>query len=202
MSTEQSSSSGTNDQAASGTDEKQTPIKDTVSYETHKKLLAEKKEASEKARQLEAKLAEIEKAKLEETGNYKKLFESAEAKAKEKEAELEGVLSMLKTAQKRNAVIKHLSGKIPEVVAEKILDVSGVVIDESGEVDDNTAKLVAQKFQADYGYLIQSGKQNGGLPSDAAGGPVTKLTYEDWKKLPAKEMAKRWKEVDPSTSKQ
>jgi hypothetical protein len=208
MTTQNPGSGGANDPASGEGD----PKKDTVAYDTHRKLLEEKKRVQEEKRALEEKLQSLEaqkeaeeRAKLEEQGNFKKLLEAERAEKKRLEEEHTGLKSTIINAQKQNAVLRFINGRVPTKYVDALLDVKGVAVNADGTVDLETAKLVAQEFEKEHGQLIDRDKQNGGLPSNSnlGGNPSTgKITYEQWQALPAAEMKKRIGEVDWSTAKQ
>lgn len=77
MSTENNQGSAQNDQAGG---EGQNASRDSVSYETHQRLLSEKKKAAAELAEKTRKLQELEEKNLQEQGKWK---EMADAKAKE-----------------------------------------------------------------------------------------------------------------------
>ena len=202
--------SGANDGAGgAGDNQDDKQKKDTVSYDTHRKLLDEKKKVASERDALQAKLKEIEDKRtadeakaLEEQGNFKKLHEQEKTRAEKAEKERDAILENIREAQKRQAILRHVSGTVPENVREKLIDVSEVALNEDGSVNEDSAKLAAQEFEKAYPYLVDKGK-GGDLPNEAAkGGAKTKLSYAEWQALPtAAEMKKRWKDVDLSTTK-
>lgn len=180
--------------------------KDTVTYETHRKLLdekkrvqAEKEELANKLAAFEADKAKAQKEELERQGNYKKLLEQKEEENKKIKEEHDSLITTLQNAKKRQAVLRHIQGSVPADIVDKVLDTTGVSVDEAGEIDDATAKVVAQEFAQKYHYLIQNGKPNGGMPNGAPSPGGNKLSYSEWLKLPSKDMKKRMHEIDPST---
>lgn len=203
-------SSGANG-GASGDDENTNDNKkDTVSYDTHRRLLDEKKKMQAKAEELESKLRAFEEEKskkereeLEKQGNYQKLLEQERAEKARIENEHKQLVDTIHTARKRSAVLRNIAGKVPDPVVEALLKVDGVALKEDGTVDEDTAKLVAQEFEQNFHYVIQRDKTNGGLPNGAApgGAPGKKMTYKEWCALPnSKEMQKHYNDVDWTTA--
>lgn len=183
--------------------------KDTVSYQTHRKLLDEKKRVQEENRALAEKLTALDQEKarqakeeLERQGNFQKLLEQERAEKKKLEDEHKGLLDGLNSARKRSAVLRHINGKVPESVVQKMLDVDGVALAEDGSVVEDTAKLVAQEFERNHPYLVQRDKNGGGLPGGAAShGGTSKISYQDWCALPSsKEQKEKYHLVDWSTA--
>lgn len=164
------------------------PPGDSVSLESHQKLLAEKKKWQAKARDLEEQEQKREKDKLEETSQYKVLYE-AEKEAKAKlEQELTEVQENRLHAKKFNAVLKGLPVQPEEQYWPLInLHLDKVVVDDSGTVDQNTAKSLVDVLQKQYPRIFHTSKGNGSVsdaPIDLGDG---ELTLEAWKKLPASE---------------
>jgi hypothetical protein len=199
---------GENGNAGSESDQNQK--KDIVSYETHRKLLDEKKRVQEEKRNLEEKLrgyeedkAKREKEELEKQGNFQKLLEQERAERQKLETEHSGLVESIYAARKRSAVLKHISGKVPDEVVDVLLNVSGVAMNEDGTIVEDTAKMVAQEFEKKHPYLVLRDKQNGGLPSGAASpNGSSKITHAEWMALgDSKKMKERFKDVDWSTAK-
>ncbi len=203
----QNDPSGVNDPAASGAGDPEKK-KDVVQYDTHLKVLNEKKLQQERAAKLEEELKALkqekeakEKEELEQQGNWKKLLEQERERAKELESKHNSLLGSIQEARKRSAVLRFVNGTVPEEVVGTLLSVEGVALNEDGTVNEDTAKVVAQEFERKFPYVVLRNNKNGTLPSDAAHtGAGTKLTYQEWLKLPAKEMNKRYGEVDWTTA--
>lgn len=182
---------------------------DVVRYDTHRKLLEEKKRVQEKARLLEEKVAAYEsererlaREELEKQGNYQKLLEQERLEKQKIEAEHRSLVESLHAARKIASVKKYIQGTVYDDVLHKMVSTDGIAINEDGSVDENTAKLVAQQFEKTYPGLVMRDQRNGGLPNEAAkGNSGTKLTYQEWKNLgSAAEMRTRQKDVDWSTA--
>lgn len=177
-----------------------------VAYDSYKKVLNEKKAARAKATQLENELKTLreaneanEKKKLEEQGSYKELLEKERLKSAELENKLTDITGTLTTAQKRAAILKHIPGKVGDKY-QFLIDTNKVIVDEeTGEVDDETAKLAASDFLKEHSELVK--KANPGLPpGDAAGGGSKKITVSQWKALgDSKKMKEAYATVDWNT---
>lgn len=189
-----------NPPAGGGDDPKE---KGTVAYETHQKLLSEKKreqaarqEAEAKLKKLEDEKAEREKAELTSQGKFKEALEKTEGELAKERAEKEALLGDLRTAQKRRAILSEIAGVVPER-AQSLLPLDEIKIGDDGKPDQASVKAAAQKFEKEYSFAVQKDKAGGGLPPDAPqGGLEKKLTKAEWEKLPVAEMKKRHNEVD------
>lgn len=180
------------------------PKKDVVSYETHTKLLDEKKSLKARNEELANKLAEFERSKeeterkkLEEQGEYKKLLEAERKQKEELASRLTGIETTMIEHAKRSAVLKNIKGSVMEKY-QSFIDVSKVAYDpETGEVDATTAKMVADEFQKEHKVLISSSTIPGMPPQDAPKGGDTKMTPAQWRALKSsKEMKEKFKDVD------
>lgn len=175
--------------------------KDTVKYETHKKLLDEKKKLQAAHEELQAKLKAIDdekeataKAELEKKGELTKLLEIERANAKKLKEDHESLKGTLDRGAKLRAVLDKINGEVEEAYWP-LLDITDVVIDEkSGLPDESSVQAAAEKFEKSYAKVISKG--NGAqLPGDAPKGGKGNLTYDAWAKLPYKERAERMHEV-------
>lgn len=163
-----------------------------VPYETHRKLLDEKKQRDAELKTLRDAEEARKRQALEEQGNYKALLE-------EKDKELEAIRNentSFKTREretkKLRAILESVEGSI-DPKFHHLIDRDGVIIDEAtGEVDKTSAMLAAKKLKAEYPEFIKSTKP--GMPNAAPQGDSGKaktISIEDWKKLPSSEM-KKW----------
>lgn len=184
-------------------DPEKTP--ETVRYETHKKLLGEKKETQERLRKAQeeldaykAKEQERQNKELESQGNYRKLLEQKDDELKRVKLENDAIITSLNEAKKRQAVLKNISGMVPPN-AHALLPINMVKLDENGELDEQSVKAAAQIFEQEYSFAVQRNVRNGGMPTDAANPQSKKLTRKEWEALPTKEMKARYGDVDWDT---
>jgi len=132
--------------------------KESVSYESFQKVLAEKKAAQEKQRQYEAKLAELEQASLAEQGKWKELAEKAQIELK---AEREKATKIVKTfgqelfsREAKNVALQM--GVIPQAVDDvlKVGDWTNIEISEDFRIDQEKIKESILKLQKEKSYLF------------------------------------------------
>ncbi|MEM5807978.1 MAG: hypothetical protein QW818_02495 [Candidatus Aenigmatarchaeota archaeon] len=196
------------EQSAEKAQQEQAPRQNVVSYDEHRRLLSQYKRAQERQRELEARLAEhesktkqIEEEKLKEAGEWQKLIEMKHAqlaemqqKLAEKEQRESELKNTLLNAIKVNAVKERLPGQLirPEYI--NFVDVDKIAINpETSELDEESIKVVVDEFVRNHSALLK--KDTIKLPNGSAQ-PVTKLSYEEWLKLPLKEKQKRMKDVE------
>lgn len=180
---------------------------DQVSYESHQRLLSEKKAEQEKRRQAEEELQKLkaekeerEKKELTEQGKFKEALQKTEEELQKERLEKEGLLGSLREAAKKQAILREIPGLVPDR-AHSLLPLDEISIGADGKPDPASVKAAAQKFEKECAFAIQKDTAGGGLPTDApTGGNNKKLTVKEWKALPAAEMKKRHNEVDWSTA--
>jgi len=165
------------------------PKPKTVSYETHAKLLDEKKKASARLAELEA-AEEARKLKaLEEKGEYQKIIEQKEKELADKNSKLHELTQRETDRLKLSSLLKALPGTVDPKFYKFIDQIDDIVVNpETGEVDEVSVNRAAEKFRKQYPEWIQTKKS--GLPNDAPGGGANRISRAEWMKLPSKEMTK------------
>lgn len=196
MSTENPNGSGAADGANSGAGSGGNNNEDKafLSLKEEKRKLNEKLSAA--AAELEALKAE-KKAKEEEAlkqqGEYRKLYESEQSKAKDLELKLKAKEERELSLRKIDVLMQELGAPLAKPEYWDFFDLSKIpVVEGTNDIDKVVAKQVAQDFSKQYPELLQKKKQS--MPNDAAS-PASALTYADWAKLPLAEKRKRIKDV-------
>ena len=207
MSTQISASGGSNSSSGGAPETTQTqqnpnvsstaPAKeggDSVSLETHRKLLSEKKKVEEQLRSFadkEKKRAEDEARQRED---YKTLLAAREAELTAEREEHAKLKNRINSGAKLRSVLEAIDGTVDEAFYG-LIPVDKVVLDpETGLPDPMTVKDAVKFFESKYSKVITP-KEVILPPSDAAKGAPTGLTYEQWKSLPLDEQKKRMKDV-------
>ena len=175
--------------------------KDSVKYDTYRKLLSETKTVKAKNSELEAKLKAFEDEKsaaeekrLSEQGEYKKLLEIERKKSSELEEKDKAREKQLLDGYKLNAVLEKLPGKIASNDYLSFVDLDSIAIDpDSGTVDESSVSQTVNKFLEQHSRLLITDK--GSLPNDAPKGVSKPLSVDEWRKLPLSERKKRMNEV-------
>lgn len=201
MSGENNGVSNATDQNASGADQSKTkPIDDVVTYETHKKLLGQKKSVEQENEALKKQLKDIEEKKLQESGEWQKIAKLKEEETAKFKSELEAerkekesLTSVLIQAQKLQAVKEKLPGKLENPDYMSFIDIDKVILNpETGEIDESSVESVVQSFVKTHPKLLKADTKF--LPNGNASAPG-KLTHEDWLKLPVAQKRLRMKDV-------
>jgi len=175
---------------------------DKVSYETHRKLLAEKKAAATKLAEYEARLAEVDKqakerelAELEKQKDYEKLKANLQDELKKRDSVIQQLDSERTTAKKLDAFFKALDGNLDRRYWS-LIDIDQIVIDPASKaIDDMSVTKYLEGFRKEYPEIIaKPGRQT--MPNEKANGTgKTVLTLDEWKALPLKERKTRISDV-------
>lgn len=210
MTTSSQGSSGSTNQASgndsqanlNSSDSSSDGASGSVAYETHRKLLNEKKKRDEELAQAREMIAKHEldakeriEADLKQKEDYKKLLELREKELNEMKAESEKFKLRITEAKKLDAFLKAVNGVVPDRYWNMI-DTDQIVIDLStGQVDSISVAKAAETFRVTYPEIVQVKGGTTGMPQNAPAGGSASITYEEWKNLPAAEMRKHLKNV-------
>lgn len=176
--------------------------KDTVQYDTYRKVLSEKKALQNKLAEFEAAQKASEQTKMEEQGKLKELSEALRK-------ENEGLKKSLKDKDYKygyhvlsneiKSVAKSLGANddaLEDVV--KLGDWTTVEITEDFAVKTDTVKEALLNMQKSKPYLFKSSKPapndlplNSGKPTGSGSFDVKKLKQDDLKKLLAMKLANK-----------
>lgn len=177
---------------------------DKVNYSTYQKVLSEKKkkdlelkELREYRAKVEAAAKQAEEQKMAEKGEFQKLLEERNKQVEELSSKLTQKEKMFQDAVKFSAFKKALPGSIEDQFLP-LVDLDKIALDESGQPDKSSIERYAKEFTKTYGRVLttQSGVR---IPQDGARGSEKSLSYEEWLKLPAKEMRARYKDIKSNT---
>jgi hypothetical protein len=169
-----------------------TPSKDSVSYETHRKLLDEKKKIQAKLDQVETDRKAAEEAELVRKGELQKLLDLEKKRAADLEAQVKAQEERTLQSKKLSAIVKGLN--VP--VEQKWLSVLGghldeVIVNDTGEIEQMSVTAVVENLKKEWPEMLK--RPAAGMPNGAPqGNGATTITRADWLNLPSKEMTK-WK---------
>lgn len=182
--------------------------KNSVSYDTYKRVLEQRKKDQADKELLAARLAEfeaeksrIEEEKARQEGNWKSLVESRDLRLKQLEEERNQAMAKaaaheetLSNAVKLNVFQNKLGGRLKKSEYLSFVDTTKIPVDpETGAVDDNAAEQYAREFAKNFRELVvfdDAGKMPNGSPR-----PSQSISYEQWKSLPIKEKKAKYKDV-------
>lgn len=199
MSEDQSNPGGDLDQSSGSDqenkDEQSNTEKDTVSYDSYKKALDEKKKVQARLKELEDLEKSRSEAEAKKREDYKALLEAKEQEVSELKTKYETVESRLSNGVKLNAFLSSLSGKVDQKYWNQI-DLDAITMDsETGTPDEISLKKAVKDFETMFPEIIK--KDSGPrMPNEASkGGGGKPLSYNEWISLPYDEKRKRRADV-------
>lgn len=173
--------------------------KDQVAYETYRKVLSEKKAKDAALEEAKAKLAEYEakekeraEAELKAKEDWKTMLALREKELAEAKGEAEKLKSERVQGMKLDAFLQTMQGKI-EHKFWGFIDLEEVKVGPDGKIDQMSVTQAVENFKKQYPELIKTGA-GPKTPAESPSGHEA-ISYEEWLKLPAKEMAKRAKDI-------
>lgn len=147
---------------------------DTVAWETHKRLLSQRKRDQEelkRLREFEAQQAEQKRLQEQEDQAKRGEFDKVLTAYKSENEELKQKLSARDEQElkhkKYQAVVDALPGRLanPQYVA--FIDVNDVFVDpQTNLVDENSIKIAADKFVKEHSHLLVADKDIPRLPNE------------------------------------
>lgn len=174
----------------SAKDEPTTP-KESVSYDTHRRLLDEKKKLQARLAEIETEKRAKEEEELTRKGETQKLLELAKKEAEELRTKLTAKELREVQAKKLSAVIRGMGANVDEkwfgVIGQHLDDV--VYNPESGEVEQMSVTAIVEDLKKTWPEMMR--KPGVGMPADAPkGSGMGQIERSEWLKLSSKEMAK------------
>lgn len=192
MSTDNKGSSGA-EQTPGGSSEETTQTTQTVAYESHQKLLREKKATAEKLAAAEKRLADLDAAakareeeELRQKGEVEKILKLREEELSSERSKRAEIEQRLEGGMKLSAVLEALPGHVDGSYFP-LMDLSQVVIDPTtGQPDKASVAKYAKEFATKYAAVIQK-PTAARLPNEAASGRAEPINEETWKAMSLKE---------------
>lgn len=175
--------------------------KETVAFETHQKLLSEKKKIASQNTDLQERVNAFEKeksdaeiAKLESEGKYKEALKLKEDELTAEKAKYTHLNKEVTDGQKLSSFLKAVGGEVDSKYWG-LIDLDNIKTSEGGVIDQDSVNQMSAKFVEQYGNEIVKKPNAAHLPNEAPKDGGTPLSHEAWKKLPLKEMKARRKDV-------
>ena len=136
-----------------GTDADQSTSKDTVQYDTYKKVLAEKKRVQEQNASIQQQLDQLlmdqktaEESKMVENQEYKKLLDLKAEELTKTVSELTSMRSAQANAVKLDAFLNAIGGKVDRKYWG-LVDLESIVVDPStGLVEEMSVTKLVETF--------------------------------------------------------
>lgn len=175
---------------------------DNVSWETHRKLLSEKKKLQESYRSVTERLSALEaeqqekaKKELAEQNRWKELYEQEKEQASKYQTELQARDQQIESALKLDAFKQALGNKVIDRKYFGFIDTGKILLDpDSGQVDPTSVQREVERVQATYPEIIRAADKKP-LPNEYPSGASSAISMEEWKKLPLKEMKARLPDI-------
>lgn len=163
MSESQESSGQVDESSADHQVEVKEPVKDSVAYDTYRKVLSEKKkrdeqlrEAMDRVQKFELEAKEREESELKAKEDFKKLLELRDSELGEYKNKYSTLLNQQVATAKLTNFFDNLDGKVSKKYWDKI-PLDDIVIDEeSGEVDSSSVQRAIELFKKEYPEVIQT----------------------------------------------
>ena len=166
------------------------PEPQMISYESHRKLLDEKKKVQGELSVLLADKKARDESEAAKRGDFESLLKARDEELAKERGERQQLQNRITTGLKMNAVIDALGGNI-DPKWYQMIDTSEVVQSDTGEIDPMTVARVSEALKKQWPEMV---KRQGVLPANAPqGNGGQTIPYEEWKKLPLAEMQK-WKQ--------
>jgi hypothetical protein len=182
MSETQEVASGSTDQSsADGLEQSQ---KDSVAYETYRKVLSEKKrrdaelkDALDRLNHYETEAKTREEQELKSKDEWKKLLEIREAELHETKSKLSQVFEQQVNTAKLTTFFDSLDGKVAKKYWDKI-PLDAIVYDDSaGEIDKASVQRAIERFKKEYPEVIMA--ESGPKVTSVAPSTAAKDSKED-----------------------
>lgn len=164
----------------------------SVSYETHSRLLNQKKKADEELEVLRNEKKQRDEDDAKKRGDYEALLKSREEELAKVKGDYNALNSRIMDARKLTAVISAAGSPI-DPKWHGLIDTSKVLVNpETGDVDNMSATKVIEDLRKQWPEMFAkpSAPQ---LPANAPqGNGAGKISRAEWLKLDSKKM-KEWK---------
>jgi hypothetical protein len=145
-----------------------------VSKKAYEEVSSSMHKHKSKAKELEAAVNELraqmkaqEEAKLQETQQYKELYERREAELEAARKEAAQVKNQYLVTAKRNALKQELGGKVKDEYLS-FADLESIAVSDDGSIDAEAVRMVANEFRKQHSQLIPA-TDNANITGQAPG---------------------------------
>jgi hypothetical protein len=155
MSDAQNPSVSDDGQSAGSAQAGQAPeTKDQVSYETHRRLLSEKKELAARLASIETERRAAAEKEAREKEDFKKMVELRDQELNQLREEYSGLKNQVYHAVKRSTFEEAIGIKIPKQY-ERLIDYDAIVFDPStNSVDELSLSKYVDQFKKDFREIM------------------------------------------------
>ena len=168
--------------------EAKTDEQKSVSYESHRQILAEKKKLQQRVRDFEEAEKKRQEDLLQAEGKHKEMLDLKSKEALELRQQLDLRDERDMNAKKMASLLKGLGSGVEEKWYDIIsLHIDEIPVDDNKEIDHAAVSKIVNKLKTTWPEMTK--KPVVGVPTGQPTGSAT-ITYAEWAKLPAKEMQK------------
>lgn len=166
--------------------------KSSISYETHRKLLDEKKRVQAQLETVLREKQEREEAEARKRGDFEALLKAREEELAKERAQRQELTERITHGMKMNSVIEALGGQV-DPKWFKLIDTNEVAVNpETGEIDQMTVARVAESLKKQWPEMMRNtAKLPATAPQGLNGGPG-KITESEWRNLKSTADMKKW----------
>jgi hypothetical protein len=154
--------SGSNSEGSAEGMEQDVPSKDSVAYDTYRKVLAEKKkrdlevkDLADRLSQYETTFKQREEEELRRKGELEKILTMRDQELNQTKSKLSELIEMQTNTVKLTTFLDSLGAKVPKKYWD-MLPLNQIQLDESGEVDKGSVQKAIEYFKREYPEVIQS----------------------------------------------
>lgn len=157
---------------------------DTVAYETHKKLLGEKKRVQSQLEEMQTKLNSLTEEKLSAEGKKDELLEAYKKRLNEMESKVQD-FAYTSVSNSVRMKAKEM-GCVDDEVVVKLIDLTKLSVGEGFTVDPDEVRTMLESVKKEKSYLFkpQNPNVNNSIPNanpNVEGGKIdfSKMTKEE-----------------------
>lgn len=162
--------------------------KNSVAYETHRRLLDEKKKMQAERDMLAAEKKQREEEEARKRGDYEALVKARDEEIKKLTTTVDTFKQRQADAAKLGLFLKSAGSDIEDKWLG-LVDLDKIAVNpETGEVDPLSVATAVDTFKKSWPEAFK--KAGPKLPTDVPNGSPNTIKESEWKKLPAKEMRK------------
>lgn len=145
----------------------------SVSYDTHKRLLGEKKKLQERLEQVETQWKSREESELKAQNQYKTLYENALKERETLSSRLTDQEQRWNNAIKLDSFMSAMGSRKIESKYANFINLETIALDpETGHVDPVSVQREVDRICRDYPEIIKGAVQPKQLPADAPRNPL------------------------------
>lgn len=157
--------------ASNSNEDKEKLKTDFVAYDTHRKLLTEKKKLQERLREFESEDQKRREDELLKQQNYKALLENRDEELNKTRGKLQELESQFNNSRKLDSFLNSLGGNV-EAKYWSLIDLDKIIFDpETNIIDDMSVTKLVEDFRKEHSRLIDTKDNSPKLPTSAPASP-------------------------------